>query len=1214
MRTEKVRLILEDDFSAKMARAAAAAKLFGGSLDDLDGTQVSASKSTRALSNDVDTSSTSFRRGESSLNQFTGRLTAMAQAAAIVGPAIAPIGAVAVPALTGLASAGGLAVAALGTLVASTQGVGDALKAVDEYQLEPTAANLEKAQAAMAKLGPDARGLVGALDQMQPVLRELRDAGAAGWVPGLVEALEQARKLAPDVAAFMEATGRAGGSALASGVESLASPRWQEFREFLTAEAPSAVHDLAAIVGDLAHGASEMWMSFQPGNRDFLNWLRDVADGFDSWASSDEGRESIEGFLTYLRDNGPKVQDFFVSTVSAVSELVQAAAPLGGPTLQVLTAVADVMGAIAASDAGTPLLGMAAALSVYNRALRATEALQRSTFGQAAGGSLVAGGGIGGMLGRQTGSIRSAARLVSTDLGTIGAAWATAGARTQREAARMSAATRSLRTNLGGLARATAPFAAGGATAAIIGTGIADEMGLTSTATLGLTGALVGGAKGGIAGGLVGAIADIAAANNDWEETQRALNRGMGESLDSLNAYLSQVDSAREKARDQARSETDFSDSIGGLFTDPAAQLRTTFANYGTLFGGQTLGEQMQEDATKAEDAGQRTLRALGEIAFGLGDRGVFKGFGGMDVLTPEIDKLAPSLERMLPYLDQLGISFDDLSKMDAGQISVVVDQVRGLAAESESSAGRMKALGDAVLGLDNDLLSTSDSADALVNSLDALLLPGLNLSQATDEWRNSLRDLNENLAENRTLTARNDAGDQNRAAIRDQVVGLKNLLEMQARNGAGSDQLAKSFDRQAGALMRTGVAAGLNRRELRNYLTELGFTPKVVSTTLRQIGVTAAQNEARNLRAAYDSLPPRIQTQLRQLGADATKADVNALLARYELTEKQRTALIKLRDNASGPAAAISRALDAAARSRTATITVVTHRTTTGRADIPLPGRPSAEGSTVPKSGLPYADRYPYLLADGEEVISNRFGQADRFRPLLKAINANRLAGGGTAGGDRGDRDRDGRGETRARIRELRESLREVSKELRGVSKRLEENRETLREMRQYRSEVGSSLAGDLTGNGLAGFDLGLRANRNDARAAARALLAARRKGLDGPLFDFIAASGDLNLIQQFAALSERQIRQRERAFAGANIAQRNLGDLAVAAKFGRSVDGLADVVRQQARRERNLEKRQKTIERGIEKATERGSRKGTREGNRDRNRGNGPRRRNRR
>ncbi len=59
-----------------------------------------------------------------------------------------------------------------------------------------------------------------------------------------------------------------------------------------------------------------------------------------------------------------------------------------------------------------------------------------------------------------------------------------------------------------------------------------------------------------------------------------------------------------------------------------------------------------------------------------------------------------------------------------------------------------------------------------------------------------------------------------------------------------------------------------------------------------------------------------------------------------------------------------------------------------------------SADGGSVPKTGKPYADRHLYLLADGEEVISNRHGQADRYRSLLKDINANRrLAEGGTTG-----------------------------------------------------------------------------------------------------------------------------------------------------------------------------------------------------------------------
>lgn len=56
-----------------------------------------------------------------------------------------------------------------------------------------------------------------------------------------------------------------------------------------------------------------------------------------------------------------------------------------------------------------------------------------------------------------------------------------------------------------------------------------------------------------------------------------------------------------------------------------------------------------------------------------------------------------------------------------------------------------------------------------------------------------------------------------------------------------------------------------------------------------------------------------------------------------------------------------------------------------------------AAEGMTVPGPRRPYGDKVLRALAPGEEVISNRHGQADRNRSLLKAINAGRMANGGT-------------------------------------------------------------------------------------------------------------------------------------------------------------------------------------------------------------------------
>lgn len=57
-----------------------------------------------------------------------------------------------------------------------------------------------------------------------------------------------------------------------------------------------------------------------------------------------------------------------------------------------------------------------------------------------------------------------------------------------------------------------------------------------------------------------------------------------------------------------------------------------------------------------------------------------------------------------------------------------------------------------------------------------------------------------------------------------------------------------------------------------------------------------------------------------------------------------------------------------------------------------------SADGGTIMGPRFPYGDKVLTPTAPGEEVISNRRGQADKWRPFLKAINRG-LADGGTVG-----------------------------------------------------------------------------------------------------------------------------------------------------------------------------------------------------------------------
>lgn len=386
-----------------MAKAAAATAALDKSLNDLDGELARSHQSTTTASRDIDGLGNSLKRNGAEIDKFSGRLRLMVDTAAILGPSVLPISAVAVPAITGLASQLGFATLGMGSLVVASQGVGDALKAVNDAALEPTAANLEKAHEAMAKLGPEAQKFVSRFQELRPVLGDIRDAAAAGWFPGLTEALDHFEDVAPRVADIFEVIGRTGGNLVAEGAETLAGPEFAEFLAFVEDSAPQALDDLGRTVGNVIRGLSELWMAFDPLNDDFSSWLLDASRSFAEWSDGLSQTQGFEDFVDYIRTNGPRVADALVAVADAVLQIIEALAPLGGPSLQIIESFAKVIGAIADSDMGTPILAAVSALAIYNRTMAVAIGLQTKL---AAGGGMVgkpgtaaaAAGGQGGLL------------------------------------------------------------------------------------------------------------------------------------------------------------------------------------------------------------------------------------------------------------------------------------------------------------------------------------------------------------------------------------------------------------------------------------------------------------------------------------------------------------------------------------------------------------------------------------------------------------------------------------------------------------------------------------------------------------------------------------------------------------------------------------------------------------------------------------------------
>jgi hypothetical protein len=232
-----------------------------------------------------------------------------------------------------------------------------------------------------------------------------------------------------------------------------------------------------------------------------------------------------------------------------------------------------------------------------------------------------------------------------------------------------------------------------------------------------------------------------------------------------------------------------------------------------------------------------------------------------------------------------------------------------------------------------------------------------------------------------------------------------------------------------------------------------------------------------------------------------------------------------------------------------------------------------NADGGTIGGPRHPYGDKVLSMLAPGEEVISNRHGQADRFRADRAAGRIPRYADGGTAGRHATMFTSQEGADAIAGAHSLAQALKmlqaALAKSEKALTKETQARDDLQSQFDSIKSTVGSAYstrdpfgalqqsgspwaAGGGMGNPLAAFDTAVAGNTADTKAAQTALAFAASHGLDGPLYAALAASGNLPLLQAFANLSSAEIDQREQAFAAQSNAQSALGGMAANAEVG--------------------------------------------------------------
>lgn len=589
------------DLNRALLGSAAAAKTLGRSLDDADD---------------------SGKRLSSTLETSNDRTTMLIQSALALGPALVPLGAQAIPIVMGLTAQLGAAAGAAGVTVLAFQGLGDTVKALRDYELEPTEAHLQKMQESLDALGPAGRDFARYVNDLRGPLQDLQDIAQAGMFPGMQDGIDALGDRLPEVERLIASISQTIGTLSRQGGKALAGPEWDAFFTYIENEAKPLLLDLSRTVGNLTLGFANMLQAFGPLSAEFSNGFLQMSRDFAAWSADLESSQGFQSFARYIEETGPKVWDTLGAIAAAMLAIVEAAAPVGEASLPIIIALADTISAIASSPIGPVLIGAAAGFSAIARAVALFEAANGSSMLQFLKGGPT--GKIGAAATKTSGSVRQ----LTSDLSVMGTTAMTAGARTERELNRTAAAAGRVKGTLAPVAKAGAVV--GGL--ALATSGLSDKMSLANTTSLALMGTLAG-PWGAAVGAGVGLTMDFAAANNGLEDAIAGANRALTSmDVNQMKGNLAALD--EQIAATQAKTNVQFG---WNPFSNTAEMWSGIIAGTnelatGTLDAAKAKRDELTRAIERAAEAESRATIYQDAYAGAVGRSGIAAGLTESEV------------------------------------------------------------------------------------------------------------------------------------------------------------------------------------------------------------------------------------------------------------------------------------------------------------------------------------------------------------------------------------------------------------------------------------------------------------------------------------------------------------------------------------------------------------------------------------------------------
>lgn len=404
-------------------------------------------------------------------------------------------------------------------------------------------------------------------------------------------------------------------------------------------------------------------------------------------------------------------------------------------------------------------------------------------------------------------------------------------------------------------------------------------------------------------------------------------------------------------------------------------------------------------------------------------------------------DTLNQSLDRTIPGVNTLTKHLLDLNSArgvqalvsDIGDLREALDEVKdpGFFADINNLYGKVPVLGKlGQLGVSllpggerskRDLREASAAIDALDEALANIVQTG-----SADQARTTFaqlattfgltKDQQEDLL--RLLPQYKEALDGSSVSATLAADATGKLGSAMQQSAADAEAQAEALKKQREAAAETasafvGLGDSLNdsKVSLNDWIKDMAKQATALRDFTKNAQTAAKRGLKEGLIAELEKAGPEGALRMKQL-ADGTKAQIREANRAWKAGQD---AINHYVDVVGGVPPTVATELEL----RTSAAEAALRRIRREMADIPrrlqtdyyviqhnaavkprvLPGSAGqADGGTIPGARWPYGDKVLTPTAPGEEVISNRHGQADKWRPLLKAINAG-LADGGTVG-----------------------------------------------------------------------------------------------------------------------------------------------------------------------------------------------------------------------